>query len=95
MAAVSFKNDILPLFTQTDIQHMQGMGVQLNDYGYMSNSAGGSVMGCGPFSDHGNAQAVYSALTGKCQPQMPLGGPYWSQAQLQLFQQWMTDGYQP
>lgn len=93
--AVSFKTDILPLFNQTDIQHMSGMGVKLNDYAYMSNPAAGSVMGCGPFSDHGNAQAVYNALTGKCQPQMPMGGPYWTEAQLQLFQQWMTDGYQP
>jgi hypothetical protein len=93
--AVSFKTDILPLFNATDIQHMNGMGVQLSSYTYMSNPAAGSVMGCGPFSDHGNAQAVYGALTGSCQPQMPLGGPYWTAAQLQLFQQWMTDGYQP
>ena len=71
--AVSFQNDILPLFTQTDIQHMQGMGVQLSDYNYMSNPAGGSVMLCGPFPDHGNASAVFAALTGKCQPQMPMG----------------------
>ena len=93
--AVSFKTDILPLFTPTDIQHMTGMGVQLSDYTWMSNAAGGTVVTCGPFSDHGNAQAVYAALSGKCQPQMPLGGPYWTPAQLQLFQQWMTDGYQP
>ena len=93
--AVSFKNDILPLFTATDIQHMQGMGVLLNNYTWMSNPASGSVVSCGPFSDHCNAQAVYAALSGKCQPQMPLGGPYWTAANLQLFQQWMTDGYQP
>src|SRR6266705_2517568 len=62
--AVSFKSDILPLFNATDIQHMSGMGVQLSSYPYMSNPAAGSVMGCGPFSDHGNAQAVYAALTG-------------------------------
>ena len=81
MPAVSFQSDILPLFTQADISHMQGMGVNLNEYSYMSNPT--------------NAAAVYSTLTGNTQPQMPLGGPYWSAAQLQLFQQWMTDGYQP
>ena len=53
--AVSFQNDILPLFTQTDIQHMKGMGVLLSDYGYMSNPAGGTVVTCGPFTDHCNA----------------------------------------
>lgn len=93
--AVSFKTDILPLFTATDIGHMSGMGVLLNDYSYMSNPAAGDVMGCGPFPDHGNARAVYASLTGECQPQMPMGGPYWTAAQLQLFQQWMTDGYLP
>lgn len=93
--AVSFKNDILPLFTPDDIQHMQGMSVYLDDYTFMSNPAPGSIMTCGPFPDHGNAQACYAALTGSCQPQMPLGGPYWNNDQLQLFQQWMTDGYQP
>lgn len=93
--AVSFQNDILPLFTQTDIQHMKGMGVLLDDYAYMSNPAGGTVVTCGPFTDHCNASAVLAALNGTCQPQMPMGGPYWSAAQIQLFQQWMTDGYQP
>jgi hypothetical protein len=30
--ALSFKTDILPLFTSMDIQHMGGMGVLLDDY---------------------------------------------------------------
>ena len=29
-SGVSFAQDILPLFTQTDIDHMQGLGVSLN-----------------------------------------------------------------
>ena len=92
---VSFKTDILPLFTPTDIQHMKGMGVKLSDYAYMSAAAGGKVMTCGPFPDHAHARAVYSSLTGDCKPQMPMGGPYWSPDQLKTYQQWMDDGFQP
>ena len=81
--AVSFQNDILPLFRQQDIDCMAPMGVLLNDYTYMSNPA--------------NAQAVYNYLTGTAQPRMPLGGPYWTAQQLALFNQWMTEvpPYQP
>jgi hypothetical protein len=35
MADVSFKNDILPLFTQADIDHMAGFGVELDSYDWM------------------------------------------------------------
>jgi hypothetical protein len=77
----SFKNDILPLFRPVDISHMQPMGVLLDDYTYMSTPA--------------NAQTVYSYLTGDSQPQMPMGGPFWTAAQLQLFNSWMTTGYNP
>ena len=80
---VSFGNDILPLFNPGDIACMAGMGVKLDDYTYMSQPA--------------NAQSVYDHLTGTAQPQMPLGGPYWSADQLGLFQRWMTEDppYQP
>ena len=80
-AAVSFANDILPLFRPQDIQHMQPMGVKLDDYAYMSTPA--------------NAQQVYDYLMGTSSPRMPLGGPYWTQAQLQMFNTWMTTGYNP
>lgn len=80
-AAPSFKNDILPLFRQIDINHMKPMSVLLDDYAYMSTPA--------------NAQSVYDYLTGTSQPQMPLGGPYWNETQLALFNSWMTTGYGP
>ena len=84
-APVSFASDILPLFTATDIAHMQPMGVLLSQYSYMSGSA----------NDHQNATTVQAYLTGTQQPQMPLGGPFWSQQQLDLYAQWMSDGFQP
>lgn len=77
---VSFTNQILPLFNTHDITCMKPMGVELDSYAYMSVPA--------------NANNVYSHLTGAVQPQMPMGGPYWSQDDLNLFNQWMQDGYQ-
>ncbi len=77
-APVSFANDILPLFTQIDIEHMQPMGVLLSNYAWMSTPA--------------NAQNVYGVLTAH---RMPPGGPYWTEAQLGLFNTWMTTGYNP
>ena len=54
MADVSFKTDILPLFTQTDIDHMAGFGVDLDKFEYMS--------------DPQNAQNVYVAIETKSMP---------------------------
>ncbi len=88
--AVSFNKDILPLFRSVDIEHMKPRRVLLGDYKYMSDSAGD-----GSFPDHAHARNVYCYLTGDCQPQMPPGGPFWKPDQLKLYQQWMTDGFQP
>ncbi len=87
---VSFRTDVLPLFRSVDVNHMKPMGVLLHDYGYMSDPTGDST-----YADHANARSVSCYLTGECQPQMPLGGPFWTPNQLQLFQQWMADGFQP
>jgi hypothetical protein len=78
---VSFERDIRPLFRPVDLKHMSAMDVQLDDYTYMS--------------DVGNAQAVYEYLNGTRQPQMPPGGPFWSEQQLKLFAQWMEQGRRP
>lgn len=80
--SVSFAKDIKPLFREIDVTSMEPFGVLLDDYGYMSDSAG----------NHANAQAVFDSLS---EQQMPPGGPYWSKEQLDLFQKWMSDGYQP
>jgi hypothetical protein len=88
--AVSFSGDILPLFRPVDIDHMKRRRVFLDDYAYMSDPAGNDT-----YPDHAHARNVYCYLTGDCTPQMPPGGPFWSPAQLELFNQWMTDGFQP
>jgi hypothetical protein len=79
--SVSFARDILPLFTRTDIEHMSAMGVLLHRHNWMSQPS--------------NARNVYHYLTGESKPQMPLGGPYWSQERLDLFKRWMDEGFAP
>jgi hypothetical protein len=78
---ISFERDIRPLFRAIDLEHMSAMDVLLDDYAYMSNAK--------------NAQAVYEYLDGTQQPQMPPGGPFWSDDQLSLFARWMEQGRQP
>jgi hypothetical protein len=85
---VSFAQDIAPLFQPGDIACMQRFGVRLDDYAWMSDPGGD-----GTYPDHANAGNVYDHLTGTTQPRMPMGGPYWADQQIQLFQQWMTDGF--
>lgn len=80
-SAISFERDIRPLFRPMDLEHMSAMDVLLDDYTYMSNAE--------------NAQAVYEYLNGTQQPQMPPGGPFWSDEQLSLFARWMEQGRQP
>ena len=85
VSTVSFARDIRPLFRSVDIEHMKGMDILLDDYKYMSDPAGG----------HQNAQRVYDSLTGKTEPRMPPNGPYWAKDQLDLFENWMKEGYKP
>lgn len=91
----SFEQDILPLFTANDINHMKLGKVYLDSYQWMSDPAPGSVGSCQPFPDHGNARSVYGYLTGDCKPRMPIGAPFWDAARLALFKQWMEDGFSP
>lgn len=88
--AVSFANDIKGMFSQRDINCMSGFGVNLDQYSYM-----GDPSGDGSYSDHANARHVYARVAGTETPRMPKGGPYWTQAQLDLYQQWMQGGFQP
>jgi len=87
----SYAADIRPLFRTKDINCMSGFGVLLDDHGYMSDPAGDGI-----YPDHAHARKVLCYLSpDACEPRMPFGGPYWSDAQLALFQRWMDDGFQP
>ncbi len=85
---VGFAADIAPLFSTGDKFCMSRQGVLLDDYAYMSDPAGNDR-----YADHANARDVYAHLTGDATPRMPMRGPYWSDAQLDLFKQWMADGF--
>jgi hypothetical protein len=88
-APISFAQDIAPLFADKDVTCMAHFGVHLKDPDYMCDAAGNDA-----FADHGNARQIFARLTGTSTPRMPMGGPYWDDAQLQLFDQWMTGGFQ-
>jgi hypothetical protein len=81
----SFSKAILPLFRPQDIACMKRKNVLLSDYNYMSD----------PSNDHEHAVNVLNHLNGTRKPQMPMGGPYWTEEQLKLYSDWMTDGFQP
>ncbi|MCU1298249.1 MAG: hypothetical protein JWO91_2527 [Acidobacteriaceae bacterium] len=81
ISVVSFSKDVAPLFRPSDIEQMKVYGVLLNKYEWLSKPA--------------NARLVFAYLSGQRTPRMPLGGPYWSDEQVNLFLQWMNGGYQP
>jgi hypothetical protein len=79
---VSFSRDVKPLFREIDINHMKPHGVHLDDYQYMSDAT----------NNYANARVVQDTLVGQT---MPPRCPFWTEAQLSLFDKWRTDGYQP
>ncbi len=79
---ISFEKDIKPLFRTIDVDHMEAAGVLLDDYAYMSEAG----------HNHANAVAVFDTLKNQT---MPPGGPFWPQDKVDLFAQWMSDGYKP
>jgi hypothetical protein len=80
MMAVSFAQDIRPLFTDMDIAHMKDLGVALDDYGYMA--------------DPGHARQVLDAVSTGVTPPRRSGEPPWSPESVQLFGDWIAGGYQ-
>ena len=78
---VSFARDIVPLYTTIDVDHMKPLGVLLVDYGYISD----------PNNGHAHANAVLSTPKIRACP----GWPFRSQAELDLFTLWVSEGYNP
>ena len=80
--AVSFEDDVLPLFTPVDIDHMRTIGVLLDDYEYMSTPA--------------NAEKVLDRLlAGQMPPSWGGGAGPWPAEQIARFRDWMDGGLQP
>jgi len=77
---VSFKTDILPLFTTMDIEHMSALGAKLDDYAFMSQPA--------------TASAVYQQVSSGKMPPSGSGEQPWTPEKVALFKAWMDGGYQ-
>ena len=78
--AVSFAQDIRPLFTDMDIAHMKDFGVALDDFEYMRDPA--------------HAQQVLNRVSAGTMPPRRSGEPPWSPDSVQLFRDWIAAGYQ-
>jgi hypothetical protein len=87
---LSFANDISVLFGQGDVICMNPKGVKLKNYAYMSDPAGDET-----FPSHANANHVIARLKGLETPQMPLNGPYWTQAKIDVLEHWLNEGCSP
>jgi hypothetical protein len=79
--AVSFAQDIRPLFTDMDIAHMRNFGVSLDDYDYMRDPA--------------HARSVLNMVSTGAMPPSRSGEPPWTSESVQLFRDWVTGGYEP
>jgi hypothetical protein len=84
----SFSTDIVPLFRQKDINCMNGQGVELTSYTYMSDPTGDAT-----YPDHANARRVLARLRGDEKPRMPMGGPFWTDDALNTYQSWLDGGF--
>jgi hypothetical protein len=73
--AVSFSNDIMPIFGQFKGQMMWRL--DLTNYDHVK----------------ANAQIIYAQINGQNMPPPPL--PPLTLEQIQLFQQWMLEGFAP
>jgi hypothetical protein len=78
--AVSFATNIRPMFTDMDIAHMKNFGVFLDDFGFMRDPA--------------NAEKVLNAVSSGAMPPSNSGETSRSPDQVELFRNWITDGYQ-
>jgi len=82
MADVSFEKDILPLFSELDIDHMNDQEFYLSDYEFMK--------------DPGNAETTLNRLAdGSMPPTWGGGSGAWSEDKVELFHQWIEGGYKP
>ena len=78
--AVSFADDIRPLFTDMDVAHMKSFGVLLDDFDYMRDPA--------------HAGSVLNMVSTGAMPPSRSGEPGWTPEWVQLFRDWMTGGYE-
>ena len=80
LMAVSFAQDIRPLFAEMDIAHMRNLGVQPDNFDDMRNSS------C--------LQNVLNNVSTRTMTASRNSAPSWSPESVQLFRYWIAAGYQ-
>lgn len=75
----SFATDIRPKFTTEDIDHMNDLGIDLNDYATVRDGA----------------DLILARLMDQDNPMPPEPRGPWPADWIQCFQQWMDGGKQP
>lgn len=78
-ASLSFTRDIRPMFTDTDVAHMQPFGMDLSSKDDVE----------------AHADAIYIAVSGGTMPPEGSGEQQWTQAMCARFKEWQTQGCQP
>jgi hypothetical protein len=79
MMALSFAKDIRPMFTDTDVAHMKGFGIDLSDKDSVTE----------------HATAIYGTVSGGSMPPPNSGEPRWSVEMCERFKQWQIEGCPP
>ena len=81
-----YAQDILLMFRPGDIGCMNPKGIHLGSAQWMCDPAVNHG-----FDDHANARRVFAALSSGFMPP----GHKWSQEWLDIYSNWMADGFQP
>ncbi len=73
----SFVRDILPLFHPKDIEHMSDLNLDLSEYDAV----------------RAKAQAIAQRVAASGRPMPPPPDQRWTKIQIELFEQWVTEGF--
>ena len=77
--ALSFAKDIRPMFTDMDVAHMQGAGIDLSDRAEVE----------------AHADAIYETVSDGSMPPRNSGEERWSPEMCERFKKWHEQGCQP
>jgi hypothetical protein len=76
---LSFKTDIRPMFTDTDVDHMQGFGLDLSSHADVTRLA----------------DAILTSVTSGSMPPSGSGETRWTEAMCATFKRWKDEGCAP
>jgi hypothetical protein len=73
----SFARDILPLFRPKDVEHMNNLNLDLSEYDAV----------------RAKAQAIAQRVAAAGRPMPPPPDQRWTKIQIELFEQWVAEGF--